>query len=87
MLEMFDGKEKISAARVKEAYPNCHYILVDINDDLQNLEGRLYCVSHSHDSYRKLCNIADDMEENSVPFAHLGFYDDGHAVGIQYEIE
>ena len=47
MLEIVDGKEKISAAKARENY----------------------------------------LEENGVPFAHLEFYDDGYAIGIQYEIK
>ncbi len=86
MLEMIKSTEIVSANAVRKKYPNCHYILTDVNDDLCDLKGKLYCVSYSHDSYRELCEIEDRLEAEGVKCAELGIYDDGYAIGLQHEI-
>lgn len=60
--------------------------ITDVNDDLCDLKGKLYCVSYSRDSYKELCAVEDSLEAEGIKCAELGIYDDGYATGLQHEI-
>ena len=70
---------------VEREYPNSKYILLNF-DDIQNPSGNLYCVSTSSDSFRQICEAADDFSNRGIPCMLAGSYNNGGAFGVQYEV-
>lgn len=62
---------------IEVEFPGCMYLVIDINNDIENLMGKLYCVSHSRDSYKELCDVDSDLYNQGHSTAMLGIYDDG----------
>ena len=86
MFTILDESIKKTPEVIEEEYPNCKYILLNFGD-IQDPVGNLYCVSTSIDSYRNICETADDFSRRGVPCMLSGSYNNGGAFGVQYEIE
>ena len=71
---------------IEKEYPNSKYILLNYGD-IQNPRGNLYCVSTSSDSYRQICEAADEFSSRGIPCMLAGSYNNGGAFGVQYEID
>lgn len=50
-------------------------------------EGYLYCVSTSDDSYDELIDERDRLEDSGKICVLGGNYNNGGAVGVQYEVK
>ncbi|MBQ9438061.1 MAG: hypothetical protein IJU50_06975 [Lachnospiraceae bacterium] len=85
MLKILDEKKKRSEESVVDEYKNCKYILLDYGD-IQKPYGFLYCVSDSSDSFREICEKAEEFEEKKIPCILGGSYNNGGTFGVQYEI-
>ena len=86
MLKMIENNKLVRPEDVENEYKNCKYIITDFSD-LQNIEGYLYCVSDSADSFKEICKINYDLSGKGRKSILLGSYNNGGAVGVQYEVE
>ena len=59
--------------------------IIDSYDKTVDDEGYLYCVSTSDDSYMELIDERDRLEDNGKICVLGGSYNNGGAVGVQYE--
>ncbi len=59
--------------------------IIDNYDKAVDDEGYLYCVSTSDDSYMDLINMRDRLQDNGKICVLRGSYNNGGAVGVQYE--
>ena len=82
ILKILDEKTKRTPKDIESQYPNCKYVLTHVTD-LENVSGYLYCVSSDRGSLLDACKIAEDREGSIV----MGSYNDGGAIGVQYEIK
>ena len=73
MFTVLNEERKRSPEEVELEFPNSKYILINFGD-IQNPLGNLYCVSTSDDSYRRLCEVADDFTDRGVPCMLSGSY-------------
>lgn len=80
MIKMINSDNMESADVLTHEYYGCQYILIDINESIEDLQGKLYCLSTSADSDDELCSIADDLLEQGKKIAVLGVYRD---IGLQ----
>ena len=85
MLRVLDEKIARTPEDIENEYRNCKYVLVNYGD-IQNPKGFLYCVSDSKDSFREICEIADDIADKGIPCMLSGSYNNGGAIGVQYEM-
>lgn len=86
MYNVLNEKEKKSSITIEREYPDCKYILLNF-DDIENPVGNLYSVSESKESYRQICEDADDFANRGITCILAGSYNNGGAFGVQYEIE
>ncbi len=85
MLKILDEKKPRSPEDVEKEFKNCKYILINYGD-IQNPKGFLYCVSQSNDSFDEICQTAYEITKSGKQCILLGSYDNGGAVGVQYEV-
>ena len=85
MLQVLDEKIQRTPEDVEREYSNCKYILKDYGD-IQNPNGFIYCVSDSNDTFDEICQMIYDLTKDGVQCMLLGSYNNGGAVGVQYEI-
>ena len=62
-------------------------ILILDYGDIQDPIGYLYCISESKESFKEICEKADEFARNNIPCILVGSYNNGGAFGVQYEIE
>lgn len=86
MLTVLNETSRRTPEGIEREYPNSKYILLNFGD-IQNPLGNLYCISTSEDSYREICELADDFSDKGVPCMLSGSYNNGGAFGVQYEIK
>ena len=86
MLEMVNDNKVWDPDEVERAYKNCKYILTDYTD-LQDIRGHLFCVSKSRDSFRDIAKINYELSQKGVKSILMGSYNNGGAIGVQYEVE
>lgn len=87
MLEYIKRDKPESCDALEDEFPGCMFIVVDINDDLENLVGKLYCVSHSSSSYKELRSASKELYLQGRHIAVLGLYKDAWAPGLQVVVE
>lgn len=87
MLEMIKSDEMVSVNEVADKYEGCKYLMVDINYDMDDLRGKLYCVSSSKSSWDEICKVSEQLEDAGKEVAILGIYADGYACGLQYKMD
>ncbi len=86
MYTVLDEKVIKTPEIIELEYPNCKYLLVNY-DDIQNPKGNLYSVSFSLESFRQICEAADEFSSRGIPCILAGSYNNGGAFGVQYEIK
>ena len=85
MLQILDEKTARTPENIEKEYKNCKYIITDYGD-LQNPNGFLYCVSSSSDSFDEITRKMYEMTKTGIQCMLLGSYNNGGAVGVQYEV-
>ena len=69
-------------------FKDCKYVyIIDSYDKVVDDEGYLYCVSTSDDSYDELIDERDRFEDSGKICVLGGNYNNGGAVGVQYEVK
>ena len=86
MLKMIKDNKLVRPTEVEQKYKNCKYILTDFTN-LQDIEGYLYCVSDSADSFKEICQVNYNLTKEGRESILMGSYNNGGALGVQYEIE
>lgn len=86
MLTILNEESQKTPEEIESQYPNCKYILVNFGS-IQDPKGNLYCISSSDDSYRKICEVADELSSKGIACMLSGSYNNGGAFGVQYEVE
>lgn len=86
MLKILNEKVLKTDEEIRTLYKDCKYIyLVDSYEKAIDDEGYLYCVSTSNDSYMELIDERDRLEHNGKICVLRGSYNNGGAVGVQYD--
>ena len=86
MLKILDEKELKSDDEIEKRYKDYKYIIIiDSYDKIADNDGYLYCVSTSDDSYMDLIRERERLEHEGKICVLGGSYNNGGAVGIQYE--
>ena len=86
MLQMINDDRIWTPEEIEKKYKDCKYILYDFKN-LQDIKGKLYCVSESNESFRDICRINYNMAKKGINSILLGSYNNGGAVGVQYEVK
>ena len=86
MLEMINDSKIWKPIDVQNVYKNCKYILVDYNN-LEDIKGRLYCISKSKESFKEITRLNFELSKKGIKSILMGSYNDGGAIGVQYEVK
>ena len=71
---------------IEQQYKDCKYLyIIDSYDKIVDHNGYLYCVSTSDDSFDELIDERDRLEEEGRICVLGGSYNNGGAIGVQYE--
>lgn len=86
MLKILDEKTLKNDYEIEEQYKDCKYLyIIDSYDKMIDHSGYLYCVSTSDDSFDELIDERDRLEEEGRICVLGGSYNNGGAIGVQYE--
>lgn len=86
MLKILDEKILKNDYEIEEEYKDCKYLyIIDSYDKTIDHNGYLYCVSTSDDSFDELIDERDRLEEEGRICVLGGSYNNGGAIGVQYE--
>lgn len=86
MLKILDEKKLRTDDDIEQEYKNCKYLyIIDNYDKIIDNEGYLYCVSTSNDSFDELFDVQDKLLKEGKCCVISGSYNNGGAVGVQYE--
>jgi len=86
MLKILDEKTLKNDYEIEEEYKDCKYLyIIDSYDKMIDHNGYLYCVSTSDDSFDELIDERDRLEEEGRICVLGGSYNNGGAIGVQYE--
>ena len=86
MLKILNEDTLRTPGDIESEYSNSKYILLNYGD-IQNPKGFLYCVSGSADSFDDISREIYNLTKEGKQCILLGSYDNGGAVGVQYEIK
>lgn len=88
MLKIVDEKILRTDDEIEDIYKDCKYVsIIDSYDKVAENSGYLYCVSTSEDSFNALIDERDRLEEEGKICVLGGSYNNGGAVGVQYEFK
>lgn len=88
MLKILDEKVLKTDDEIEAQYKDCKYLtIIDSYDRIGDNDGYLYCVSMSDDSYLELIRERDRLENEGKICVLGGSYNNGGAVGVQYEFK
>ena len=88
MLKIVDEKILRTDDEIEDIYKDCKYIsIIDDYEKAAENSGYLYCVSTSEDSFDELINERDRLEEEGKICVLGGSYNNGGAIGVQYELK
>ena len=88
MLKILDEKVLKTDTEIRKLYKDCKYVyIIESYDKAVDDEGYLYCVSTSDDSYKELIHERDRLEDEGKICVLRGSYNNGGAVGVQYEFK
>lgn len=88
MLKILDEKVLKTDDEIENEYKNCKYIsIIDSYENVADNTDYLYCVSASADSFDELIDERDRLEDAGKICILGGSYNNGGAVGVQYEYE
>ena len=86
MLKILDEKTLKNDYEIEQQYKDCKYLyIIDSYDKIVDHNGYLYCVSTSDDSLDELIDERDRLEEEGRICVLGGSYNNGGAIGVQYE--
>lgn len=86
MLKILDEKTLKNDYEIEQQYKDCKYLyIIDSYDKIIDHNGYLYCVSTSDDSFDELIDERDRLEEEGRICVLGGSYNNGGAIGVQYE--
>ncbi len=86
MLKILDEKILRTGDDIEEQYKDCKYLtIIDSYDKIADDDGYLYCVSTSDDSFDELNKERERLEDEGRICVLGGSYNNGGAVGVQYE--
>jgi hypothetical protein len=86
MLKILDEKTLKNDYEIEQQYKDCKYLyIIDSYDKIVDHNGYLYCVSTSDDSFDELIDERDRLEEEGRICVLGGSYNNGGAIGVQYE--
>ncbi|MDE6947272.1 MAG: hypothetical protein K2P14_08835 [Anaeroplasmataceae bacterium] len=88
MLKILDEKVLKTDDEIEELYKDCKYLcIIDSYDRVADNNGYLYCVSTDKDSFEELVKESDRLAKVGKCCVIGGSYNDGGAVGVQYEVK
>lgn len=86
MLKILDEKVLKTDDEIEEQYKDCKYLtIIDSYDKIADNDGYFYCVSTSDESFDDLIRERERLEDEGRICVLGGSYNNGGAVGVQYE--
>lgn len=88
MLKILNEKVLKTDDEIEDQYKNCKYIsIIDSYNKISENNGYLYCISTSEESFAQLINESDKLQKQGKCCVIGGSYNNGGAIGVQYEFE
>lgn len=88
MLKILDENVLKTDDEIENLYKNCKYLYtIDGYEKMTDDAGYLYCVSMSEDSFEQLYDMRDRLRAAGKICVVGGSYNNGGAIGVQYEIK
>ena len=86
MLKILDEKVLRTDIEIERLYHNCKYLCtLESLEKIADNDGYLYCISTSEDSLNELIDERDRLQEEGKICYIGGSYNNGGAMGVQYE--
>ena len=87
MLRKINKPNIITLNEARKQYPQSKLIfIVEDMSDMSNIKGIVFMVSDSDESYDELCEEEEKLLRDGKQTMIVGSYENGGAVGVQYEI-
>lgn len=88
MLKILDEKVLWTDDEIEREYKDCKYLyVINSYDEIVEDRGYLYCVSTSCDSFDALHEMQEKFLKEGKCCVISGSYNNGGAVGVQYEYD
>ena len=88
MLEKIDDKSILSVNAARSKYPRSKvlFIVTDMSN-MSDIKGYVFMVSRGSSTFEDLCDEDDKLQEEGFQTIILGSYENGGAIGVQYELD
>ena len=86
MLKTMDEKQIVSLDEARKKYPKTKklFIITDMSN-LSDIKGYIFAVSMNNSSFNELLEADKQMQKNGCQTILIGSYENGGAIGVQYE--
>ncbi|MBR2215548.1 MAG: hypothetical protein IJ849_07305 [Selenomonadaceae bacterium] len=86
MLKMIEGKKIVPLEVARSEYPKTKKIFI-VTDmaNMSDIKGYLYMVSEDITSFDDLCQERYKLYDKGIQSIIIGSYENGGAIGVQYE--
>ena len=87
MLERIDDDSILSVNDARAKYPRSKvlFVITDMSN-MSDIKGYIFMVSRGSSTYDALCDEGEKLQNNGLQTIILGSYENGGAVGVQYEL-
>ena len=87
MLRRVDDKTVLSLGTARAQYPKSKiiFIITDMSD-MSDIKGNVFMVSDDDESFEDLCTEDRKLRSRGIQTVIAGSYENGGAIGVQYEI-
>ena len=87
MLKMIEGKQIVllDVARAECPKTKKLFIITDMSD-IANIQGYIFAVSMNDSSFGELLDIDKKIQKDGHQTILIGSYENGGAIGVQYEL-
>ena len=87
MLEKIDDKTILSVNAARSKYRRCKvlFIITDMSD-MSDIQGYVFMVSRGNSTFKDLRNENAKLKHDGFQTIILGSYENGGAIGVQYEL-
>ena len=87
MLKKINDQTVLSLGTARAQYPKSKiiFIITDMSD-MSDIRGNVFMVSDDDDSFDDLCNEDQKLRSQGLQTIIAGSYENGGAIGVQYEV-
>ena len=86
MLKMIDEKQIVSLDNAREKYPRTKkiFVITDMSN-MSDIKGYIFAVSMNNSSFNELLEVDKKIQKDGYQTILIGSYENGGAIGVQYE--